>query len=290
MFESAVFFWGWASITGCKLQQAKATGFRAQKNNYNEQTNCSLLQTYLPLTPPIAIFTFNFFLPKKLLVSSYQQIQINNSNKICNIILMCFLNSSSHSAIFCVHRFLLLITFVRGRRWRHECAALRNKKCGEYVKVLSKIKNTTHTHTHLSLYGQKSASNFYRFSLLCVLIPSFVFLFSLHFLLLYFFCQPPRSRVFWFCFANWKHNKTHTLSHTHPSIHTYYRTQIWHLGSHKNNNNNKKEKNQIDWSAKKNLLQLFGRQFINAVDNVLTGTKGYHHTFGCWRVSFIKSC
>lgn len=221
MFESAVFFWGWASITGCKLQQAKATGFRAQKNNYNEQTVLYYKLTSLPLHQ-VRYLHLVFFLPKKKhIVSSYQQIQINNSNKICNIILMCFLNSSSHSAIFCVHRFLLLITFVRGRRWRHECAALRNKKCGEYVKVLSKIKKY-HTHTHLSLYRQKSASNFYRFSLLCVLIPSFVFLFSLHFLLLYFFCQPPRSRVFWFCFANWKHNKTHTHSRTH--IHPYVRT------------------------------------------------------------------
>lgn len=144
MFESAVLFWGWASITGCKLQQAKATGFRAQKNNYNEQTVLYYKLTSLPLHQ-VRYLHLVFFTKKKHIVSSYQQIQINNSNKICNIILMCFLNSSSHSAIFCVHRFLLLITFVRGRRWRHECAALRNKKCGEYVKVLSKLKNTTHT-------------------------------------------------------------------------------------------------------------------------------------------------
>lgn len=218
MFESAVFFGVEPALQAANYNKPRLLVFGHKKKQL-QRTNCSLLQTYLPPTPPSAIFTFNF-LPKKHLVSSYQQIQINNSNKICNIILMCFLNSSSHSAIFCVHRFLLLITFVRGRRWRHECAALRNKKCGEYVKVLSKIKKY-HTHTHLSLYGQKSASNFYRFSLLCVLIPSFVFLFSLHFLLLYFFCQPPRSRVFWFCFANWKHNKTYTHTLAHTSIHTY---------------------------------------------------------------------
>lgn len=95
---------------------------------------------------------------------------------------------------------------------------------------------------------------------------------------------------FWFCFANWKHNKTHTHSRTH--IHPYIRTiepkfDIW--GVTKTITTTKRRKIKLT-EVRKNLLQLFGRQLINAVDNVLTGTKGYHHTFGCWRVSFIKSC
>lgn len=154
-------------------------------------------------------------------MSSYQQIQINNSNKICNIILMCFLNSSSHSAIFCVHRFLLLITFVRGRRWRHECAALRNKKCGEYVKVLSKIKKIPHTHTHTKACMDRRVHRIFTGFLYCVfwfhrLCFCFLYISS------YFTFSANHQEAGFFGFVLLIENiikHTHTLAHT--SIHTY---------------------------------------------------------------------